>query len=199
VLRHFFLSPTSPGASSDYRYPLQVQIPGRMLRMTCCINYMETYTLTPQLLEKSQDWAVYSGVLEKLIDHARAEKSCVAILYAPLKAEVYLPLASDPVQLAPTVQGVFALTLQPDGRLAKNSDRPASVADVLAGMDSGAVVMQTFAARNHSVFINPTSRFRAAVLAGQDPYMQVDSHWNSTGHAIIAEMVKQSLSQAACP
>lgn len=198
VLRHFFFPAVPAAPSGGYRYPLTVQIPGRTLRLTCCINYMDSYSLSPQQLRQSRDWAVYSGALRELIGEAKQAGSCVALLYAPLKAEVYLPLARDPEQLAPTVQGTFALAPGADGRIAR-TDRPLTVQDVLAGLDSGAAALQDFAAENQIVSINPTARFRAAVLAGQDPYMQVDSHWNSNGHAIIAALVEQTLAQARCP
>ena len=40
-------------------YPLSVSLAGRPAEITCCINYMEFYTLPAPALHASRNWAAF--------------------------------------------------------------------------------------------------------------------------------------------
>jgi hypothetical protein len=185
--------------SSQPIYPMAVSLPNRTVPLTCCLYYLDFLAMSRADLEASHPWANFRAQVLSLAADARAGGSCVALLYATSKEEVYFSAALDPAQLAPAVGGVVPLHLDESGGLSPavgTSISPAALQrNVLAGRDA-------LAALAHAAgltLIDPTGPFIQSVQAGHDPFMAYDSHWNALGHQLIAEQVARDLAGRACP
>lgn len=180
-------------------YPLPVSLPGRTLGLSCCIRYMDFLALSQAEIEGSHEWTTFSEQALSLASDARASGSCVAVLYAASKEEVYFTAALDPAQLAPTVRDVVPLHLDELGHLSpavgKTVDPVALQRTILAGRDAAAALAQ----KAGLLFVDPTAAFVQSVAAGQDPFMVYDSHWNALGHQLIASQMARALQGRACP
>jgi hypothetical protein len=180
-------------------YPLSVDLPGRVLALTCCLHYMDFLALSRADLEGSREWAAFRAQVMSLASDARAGGSCVAALYATSKEEVYFSAALDPAQLAPAVASVVPLRLDATGRLSPAAGAaigPAAMqSNILASRDAMAALAQ----QAGLILIDPTEPLIQSVQAGHDPFMSYDSHWNALGHDLIARQVERALQGAACP
>jgi hypothetical protein len=193
------ISPPKQRLASHPVYPLAVELPARTIQLTCCIHYLDVLTLDQQTLTRSRGWQLYTQTLLDLVHAAQAQYACVALLYAPMKPEIYFPSAVDPAQLEPALAEVRPLKLAGDGELvADTAARPdivAMQAQALAGRDA----LADFALTHQLTLIDPTQRMVEAALEGDSPFMAYDSHWNSNGHQIVAQAVAAALRNASCP
>jgi len=193
------MRPPAQRPASEPIYPLTVDLPGRMIQLTCCIHYLDALTLDQQALTQSRDWQLYTQPLLDLVREAQRQSACVALLFAPMKPEIYFPLAVNPAQLEPALRDVLPLRLAANGDLVSDTaarpDIAAMQAQALAGRDAVAA----FAQAHHLTLIDPTPRMVEAVLSGDSPFMVYDSHWNSLGHQIVAQAAAETLNSAACP
>jgi len=188
-----------PIATDQAIYPLRVDLPEREVDLTCCLHYLDFFSLDTQSLSQSQDWANYSQELLNIIDTARASDACVALLYVPTKPDVYFPLAQHPEQLNPSLREAIPYRLNSDGRIEPSPGEDISVDLVRQNALAGHDLVERFARENNLLWIDPNDAMIQSVLEGRDPFMVYDSHWNQLGHSIVAEAVIQSLSKATCP
>jgi hypothetical protein len=193
------LFPRSIQSSESPIYPLAVDLPGRTLPLTCCVHYLEVLTIDQSTLEQSRGWKTFTQGLIEMNADIQAGSGCMAVLYLPLKPEVYFPLALHPDQLQPALRGMVPLRL--DGRkdLAPDPSRQPGILSILANIPAGRDALAAFAAEHHLVFIDPTRRMMDAVARGEDPFMVYDSHLNTRGHALVAQTVGDALQTAGCP
>lgn len=180
-------------------YPLEISLPGRSLPLTCCLHYMDFFTLDRGSLEQSRAWATYRAALQRLVGTARSGGACVALLYAPTKPDLYFPLASNPAELAPTLREVTPLGLAGDGTLILQPGAPVSVETVRRNTWAGRQALEDLARQAGLPLIDPTERMSQAVLGGEDPFMAYDSHWNALGHELVAQTADELLRNTTCP
>lgn len=180
-------------------YPLAVDLPKRTLALTCCLHYLDTLTVDPATLQASQDWTAYRAQMETLIEAARARGACVALLYAPMKPDIYFPLATDASQLEPTLKGLVPLHLDADKRLRPEPGAVTDIEQLRRNAFAGRDVVAAWAKAAGLVFIDPAPRMVETALAGVDPFMVYDSHWNAAGHELVARAVAEALINAPCP
>ncbi len=180
-------------------YPLQLDLSERRVDLTCCLHYLEFFSLDQTSLEGSQDWARYRQTLLDLIAALRVQSTCLALLYAPTKPDVYFPLAVDPAQLEPTVREVTPYRLEADGRIAPARGEVLIVATVRQNANAGRQLVQAFAQQNNLPLIDPTQAIVEAVLDGNTPFMVYDSHWNGLGHELVAAEAARVLQANSCP
>ena len=179
-------------------YPLKVDLSGHSVSLTCCLHYMEFFTLDRSMIEESQDWTIYSRALLDLKTEVQSHSACLALLIAPTKPDIYFPLASHLHQLDSTVKEVVPYKLNEDGTL-KQDGRPPPVSLIQQNAFAGREVVTAFAKSNGLVLIDPTQAMEEAVLQGNDPFMVYDSHWNSLGHELVARETAQILQNTPCP
>jgi hypothetical protein len=189
-------SGNQPGENAVY--PLAVDLPDRTLPLTCCLHYLEFFTLDSRTIRASRDWTVYRRELLNLIGAAQSGGACVALLYAPTKPDIYFPLASKPDQLKPTLG---ELSCQPwNGREVTTRQRQGN-REIRSNVF--AERYRTLAQEQGLVWIDPTESFVKSVLVGEDPFMVYDSHWNAIGHQLVAQAVAEGISakhaRGACP
>ena len=188
-----------PIATDRAIYPLRVDLRNRKVDLTCCLHYLEFFSLDEKTLEHSQDWATYRNELLKIVEDARAINACVALLYAPTKPDVYFPLAEHPEQLAPALNEVIPYRLNSDGWIEPDPAGDLSVDEIRQNALVGHDRIERFAEENDLLWIDPNAAMLQSILDGQDPFMVYDSHWNQLGHQIVAEVIAESLQHAACP
>lgn len=188
-----------PIATDQAIYPLSVDLPEREVDLTCCLHYLDFFSLDTQSLSQSQDWANYRQELLNIIDTARASDACVALLYVPTKPDVYFPLAQHPEQLNPSLREAVPYRLNSEGRIEPSPGEDISVDLVRQNALAGHDLVESFAREHDLLWIDPNDAMTESVLEGQDPFMVYDSHWNQLGHNLVAEAVIQSLSKATCP
>lgn len=180
-------------------YPLRVDLPEREVDLTCCLHYLDFFSLDAQTLGRSQDWANYRQELLSIIDEARANEACVALLYVPTKPDVYFPLAQHPEQLSPSLREAIPYRLNSEGGIEHDPGSAISVDLVRQNALAGHDLVESFARENDLVWIDPNDALVQSVLEGRDPFMVYDSHWNQLGHDLVAETVIEALSKASCP
>lgn len=191
--------PAASPAIGDPIYPLAVDLPGRTLELTCCIHYLNALTLTPAEWQASRSWIDFTTSLTKIVQTARRQSVCAAILYAPTKPEIYFPLALNPDQLLPALREVVPLELEPDGSLMADPDRAPDIDDMRTNAMAARDSLAAYAGANQLVFIDPTSSMTRSVLAGNDPFLPYDLHWNELGQSLVAQSVAAALQTGACP
>ncbi|MBN1535552.1 MAG: hypothetical protein JW908_02385 [Anaerolineales bacterium] len=188
-----------PVVTDNAIYPLPVALPGRTVGLTCCLHYLDFFSLDEETLRKSRDWAIYRRTLLEIVDEARSNDACVALLYVPTKPDVYFPLASHVEQLAPTLTGYSPLRLNADGWIEADPAHALTVNIIRQNALAGRDLIESLALENDLLWIDPNDALVQSVLDGQDPFMVYDSHWNQLGHQIVAETVYESLIKATCP
>jgi hypothetical protein len=186
----------SAGSASGPIYPLPVDLPGRTLQLTCCIHYLDTLTLTAADWQASRGWRAFTAEIDRIADDARRSGARTAVLYAPTKPEIYFPLALEPAQLEPALRGLVPLRVDPDGGIVPDPGRRADVLRLRANAQAARDALAAYARARGLVFIDPTALFAGSVLAGNDPFMVYDSHWNDRGHALVAQAVREALAAA---
>ncbi len=191
--------PENPSAIDTAIYPLSIDLPGRKIDLTCCLHYLNFFSLDKKTLEQSLDWVNYSKELLEIVDDARSHNACVALLYVPTKPDVYFPLARNPEQLNPTLRDNIPLHLNADGWIESDFNGDISVDEIRQNALVGRDMVESFASENDLLWIDPNDAMVQSVLDGQDPFMVYDSHWNQLGHQIVAETIFESLKKAACP
>jgi len=180
-------------------YPLSVDLPDRRIDLTCCLHYLDFFSLDRKTLEQSLDWASYRNELLKIVDDVRPDNTCVALLYVPTKPDVYFPLAQHPEQLNPVLRDIIPLHLNSTGWIEPDPDGDISVEVLRQNALVGRDLVESFARENDLLWIDPNDALSHSVLAGQDPFMLYDSHWNQLGHQIVADSIVELLQNAACP
>ena len=192
------LFPRSTQSSDFPIYPLTVDLPGRTLPLTCCVHYLETLTINQSTLEQSRGWRSFTQGLVNLNTDIQAGSACMAILYLPMKPEIYFPLALHPDQLTPALRGVIPLRLDGLMDLVPDPSLHTDILSIRANIPAGRNALASFAAEHHLLFIDPTSRMMEAVAEGEDPFMTYDSHLSTRGHALVAQTVGDALQTGGC-
>lgn len=189
------------GAEKDRRpiFPIEVDIPGRRVKLTFFAYYLAALTVDRPTILASKQWAVYTSRLRQLGQEASANGACLALLYAPTKADIYFPLAVDPRQLEPALVGVAAWRLDDRGRLVGDPRRPMDVGAMRANASTARELVSAYAEQEHWLFVDPTEAMTQAVLEGESPFMSIDTHWSDLGQEIVARVVADALERVECP
>lgn len=180
-------------------YPLKLDLPGRETYLTCCLHYLEFFSLDRESLEHSADWAKFRQTLLDLNASLNAQSICLVLLYAPTKPDVYFPLASNPAQLEPALRELTPYSLDADGGIKPAPGEPVSVELIRANANAGRELVSSFAQQNGLLLIDPMPAMVQAVLDKEDPFMVYDSHWNSLGHELVAQEAARILQLNSCP
>ncbi len=198
LVRRFLLP--GPSAASHYIYPLPAQVGANTFNLVFFSYYLSALTASRADLQASRQWAAYQSAVLDLVADARAHGSCVALLYAPTKEELFFSLATNPPDLAPALTaGWQAWRLAPDGNLVQDGVAPVDPAQLQAQAGAARSIVTAFAAAHQLALVDPTAAMAAAVARGADPFMTYDSHWSALGHSLVAEAVTQTLRSSACP
>lgn len=180
-------------------YPLTVQLPAQTVALTCCVHYMDFFSLNRPTLEQSRAWADYQAEVLALVALAQQHEACVALLFAPSKEDTYLSLATQPTDFAPVLTHVKPLQLDADGHLVGDATQTLTPATVQANALVGYTTVADFAQAHNLIWLDPLPAMQDSILQGQSPFMVYDSHWNALGHQIIADTVAADLPTASCP
>lgn len=180
-------------------YPLMVDIPDHQVQLSFFDYYLSALSVDGPTIAASRQWAAYSQQMLALVDAAHTQGACVALLFAPTKSNIYLPLATQPQQLAPAVSQVKTWRLTDSGDLLQDNRASATVGQLVANAFAARDLVEAFAHDHKLVFIDPVPRMTQAALAGQSPFMFYDTHWNAAGHQIVSQVVAEQLHSSACP
>ncbi len=180
-------------------YPITINLPGRTLDLTCCLHYMEFYTLDEESIEESQDWIDFKEEIYRIIELAKSNSACVALLYVPTKPDIYFPIVAESMQLEPSLREVKPYSIDDDGYLVTTDASSVDIETIQGNAFAGRDLIQSFAHLNRLPFIDPSEKMIQSVLHGDDPFMVYDSHWNALGHEIVAEEVARVLKYEDCP
>ncbi len=146
-----------PAAIDNPIYPLSIDLPDRKYELTCCLHYLNFFSLDRKTLEQSLDWAIYRKELLKIVDDARSHNACVALLYVPTKPDVYFPLARKPEQLDPTLRDIIPLHLNSAGWIEPDPHADSSVDEIRKNALVGRDLIESFARENHLLWIDPNN------------------------------------------
>ena len=119
VLQHFLKPLFPPGGNQQTQpiLPISLDLPGRTLPLTCCLHYLEAQTVDAETIAASAQWSEFRQELDQIVSATAEQGGCVALLYAPSKAEIYFPLANEPAQLNPLISTLRPLHLDENKRL----------------------------------------------------------------------------------
>ncbi len=194
------LPPALPDTLSQPIYPLAVSLGNRTVPLVFFSYYLSALTADSAELAASQQWSTYQAEALRLVAEARAGGACVALLYAPTKEEVYVPLAVDAQQLAPVLRaGWSAWGLDASAQLRQQPDLKPSVVEMQSQASAARRLLSAFAEEHGLPLIDPSEAMQVAAVSGTDPFMQYDLHWSAAGHALVAEQVAAALRRTRCP
>ena len=201
VLQHFLKPLFPPGGNQQNQpiLPISLDLPGRTLPLTCCLHYLEAQTVDAETIAASAQWADFKRDLDQIISATAQQGGCIALLYAPSKAELYFPLASQPAQLNPLSSTLRPLRLNENKRLVTDPQGTADAAVLSSNAAAGRDLLAAYALEQNLAFIDPSPAMTASILNGHDPFMVYDSHWNELGHQLVAQAVSQTLQFSPCP
>jgi hypothetical protein len=187
-------------AARNYIYPLTAHIGANSYSLVFFSYYLAALSVDRRDIEASRQWASYQHAVLDLAADARAHGSCLALLYAPTKEELFFSLASSPQELAPALAaGWPAWRLAPDSSLVQDATAPVDAAQLQSQAGAARALLADFAVLHQLPFVDPTAEMQAAARRGDDPFMTYDSHWSATGHALVAGAVAQALQSHDCP
>jgi hypothetical protein len=189
-----------PSSAAGAIYPLVIDIGPRSVPLVFFSYYLSALSASQAMISHSTQWAAFQEELVLFKREAEAAGACLALVYAPTKEEVYVPLAVQPAQLRPALSaGWTQWQLEANGQLSQGGTPAESPAALQLTAGGARALVLDFAGRHGIVVADPTEAMRAAALAGDDPFMRYDSHWSATGHALVAQTVAASLAAATCP
>jgi len=193
----------SPSASNPFPdapvYPLELDLMGKTIAFTEFNPYLAALSIDLETLQKSQNWVHFKQDLLDTIQMIQQQGACPAILYAPTKSEVIVPLMQNPDQLEPALIKAGILELDDQMWLIHNpSESPASAA-VMNNATAARRLIARFAEATDVPLIDPTDKMAQAVLLGDLPFMEYDTHWSLTGHQIVADLAAATLLAHPCP
>lgn len=183
----------------DPVYPLALDLGGKTVAFTEYNPYLAALSVDPALLQKSRNWALFRQDLLDTIEAIQKQDACAAILYAPTKSEVYIPLLRNPDQLEPILRLMNTWKLDDQTWLVQDHSRPPTTADFSHNAGSARLLITGFAQEAGIPLIDPTEQMAQATLQGDLPFMEYDTHWNLTGHRIVASAVAEALRTHTCP
>ncbi len=158
---------------------------GRPLRWAFMPAYLNTLNFSQADLAARRGWRLTRRALTEMRDAARGGGAELVVLFLPFKAQVYLPLltASLPAQdLARALR--FYLPDRPT---------PPDVSTLLQNRLAQNVMMRDFCAKEGIRMLDMTDALEARVRTGENVYYPDESHFNETGHALVAETLGQFL------
>ena len=184
---------------AEARFPIQIDLGSRTYDLTCCLHYVNTFSVNKEELYSSASWNNYQQDLKDLVNLAQSRDFCTVLLFAPGKADVYFPLGRDPHQFASILLGWMPLTTDKNGELISAPEEEFSPQDAIENLYSFRQVLAQFALQEQIAFIDPTESMQASAQEGISPFIAYDSHLNEFGHSIIADQVEQYIEQHNCP
>lgn len=190
---------TAAPSNGTQIYPLHLEIPGQFIELTCCLHYMEFFSLDRESLEQSRDWKNFKDAVIDLNNKLKDRSICLALLYAPTKPDFYFPLATKPEALELTLGDAAPYALNENNELVIDTGEKLDIETVHKNANAGRELVSHFAQQNNIVLFDPSEAMVQAELDGISPFMVYDSHWNSKGHEIVAQEVAKILSASTCP
>lgn len=187
------------GESSNYIYPMELDLPENRAALTFFNHYLEALSLDTRQLSASLQWQAFRASLMDMVEAARREGACVAMLYVPTKENIYLPMALDANQAAPAFEGLTAWGLGSDDSLQAQAGRRVDPLDAARNAHAARDLLKEFAERQNLAFIDPTDCFQASISQGLQPFMRYDTHWSALGHRLIADLIMDTLDHSPCP
>jgi len=193
------LQPSASQVGAQQVYPITVSLPGGSQEAVFFDHYVSALSARREDIVGSRSWSAFRDDLQSIVDLVQETGSCLALLYAPTNVEVYFALATDIAQLRPAVAGLPSWHLEATGELVLDRTRTADVELLRSQVSVARGLLRELAQELGLVFIDPTDAMMEAVLAGQTPFMQYDTHWSSLGHELVASLVAHELVAADCP
>jgi hypothetical protein len=192
------LYPPATPSTSQAIYPIALSMPGRTEALVFFDYYVDALSVNQEEILASRQWMEFERSVRQLQQFVEGSGGCLAILYAPTNAEIYLPLATNPSELAPILEAAHPWCLNEEGDLVQDAAlcdgdvhrlNPSAPRAALMSLSSG---MGLF-------FIDPSGGMAAAATSGQEPFMRYDTHWSAIGHEIVANSVADALNRRTCP
>jgi hypothetical protein len=180
-------------------YPLPVDIAGQTVDLTFYAYYLAALTVDKNSLQSSKQWNSFQEGLAKFVSQAKERSVCVLLLYAPTKPDIYFPLATQPQQLEPTLQGWSPWRLTKDGDLIQDAQGRAEKASMQHNASAARDLIAEFSDLHDLPFVDPTSAMVQAVKSGESPFMVYDTHWSAIGNQLVAGLVAERLISSSCP
>lgn len=180
-------------------YPIALDLRGETIAFSEYNPYLAALSVDPTLLQDSQNWALFRQDMQETIEAARKQGACAAILYAPTKSEVYIPLLQSPDQLESILNIMSTWELDNQTWLVQDHSRSPRITDFTRNAGSARLLVKRFAQETGILLIDPTEQMAQAMLQGDPPFLEYDTHWSLTGHRIVASVVAEALRTYTCP
>jgi len=178
---------------------LPIEISGRTINLTFYSYYLAALSVDKPDLEASNQWKAYEQGLLEIISQAKERSTCVLLLYVPTKPNIFFPLATNPDQLAPTLQGWSPWLLNDSHDLIQSFESMPNVSSMQANASAGRVLIEEFAKKHNIPLVDPTDAMMNAAQFGESPFMDYDTHWSNIGNQIVAGLIADTLNTINCP
>jgi hypothetical protein len=129
---------------------------------------------------------------------SRSNSSCLVLLYAPTKPDIYIPLIEDIHRLEPIRREIRPWKLNSSNSLERGNQWSSDFSELQINAYAARNLISKFASENHIIFVDPSISMTQAVVEGKSPFMRYDTHWSATGHQLVANMVLETLKTASC-
>jgi hypothetical protein len=185
-------STTSAGVRREQTAPFDrgmfmLPIAGHAVRWAFMPAYLNTLNFTEQDLGARRGWTLTRQAIGDMRDASRRAGAELVVLFLPFKEQLHLPLLDVAMARDELTQ---ALRFSLDD-LGGKADVTAMLRNRLAQNN----LMRTFCAAAGIPFLDMTPVLDARVRQGENVYFPDESHLNETGHALVAETLKQFIDQ----
>lgn len=136
----------------------------------------------------SKIWLNVSQTLDEIIKICRANGIRLIFVYAPSKAHVVLPLCEEKIDAARINR--FAMNSQDPGIISDDKFK----AGLFQNLDNIEDVFHEFCQERGVESVRITESLREQILKGEQLYYTYDTHWTVRGHASVAALINDSIS-----
>jgi hypothetical protein len=174
---------TDPFDRGMFMMPIQDHV----LRWAFMPPYLNTLNFTERHLAARNGWRLTREAIVAMRDASRSAGADFVVMFLPFKSQIYLPLLDEAMsrdRLASALH--FYLSDNP---------APPDVTAMLRNRRAQNNLMRSFCDEAGIRLLDTTDELEKRVRAGINVYFPDESHLNETGHAVVAEMLKQFLNR----
>jgi hypothetical protein len=162
-------------------------IEGRAMRWAFMPAYLNTLNFSQQELAARRGWALTRAALIEMRDASSRIGAEFVVMFLPFKEQIHLPLL-DAAMPRPELTRAVKFSLDD---LGGKADVSAMLRNRLAQNN----LMRVFCADAGIRFADMTPILDARVRQGENVYFPDESHLNETGHAIVADALRNFLNR----
>jgi hypothetical protein len=172
----------------DYAYPIHLKLGDPTLELAFTSQYVGILTMSRSQIEQSKNFELVKRAILEAKEVSETINAHFLLAYFPSEPHVYLPYITEPQMVADITRDAPSIVLNDSGALQMVAG-PADSRLLKQNLDSQAQALASFALENGITFLDLTPYFQEKAAEGLELYNYADTHWNSAGHTLAAQIL----------